>query len=448
VVGSIPGNGWDNIRKPMINAGNFAEMVMPVEHWQGTEHIDSRFFPKGTPVPFLSVGTSRSPFYLPSHIRGVAHQLVIGPTTGGKSTLLGALVAATTGIPDVRIVWLDRDYSSFVLAHALGADYRELAADGSSPICPLEYLDHENGVARLFDWFVRLFARWDIQLDEVQVADLTEALETAKSERLRTMTLLMHLVQDQRMRGVLVNYVTGGKWGHIFDGTPVEHAEPARLTVIEMRQLDELGPRAAAPATELIVHGVEVGLGKSPTFVFADEAWKLLADPVSKEWLYTGLRTFRKYNAGFIFATQSLTEVANSDYRDLLLESCYGKIFLPNSEVQGAYVREAYLKLGLTEREIEIIGSAIPQREYYFHSSLGKRKFTLDLGPIALGLCGATGIPDVALAREILAEYGPEKFLEAWLHARGLGPAPTLSIPTQELIVSQSNYANGKVAHQ
>jgi hypothetical protein len=49
VVGSIPGNGWDNIRKPMINAGNFAEMVMPVEHWQGTEHIDSGFSRRGRP---------------------------------------------------------------------------------------------------------------------------------------------------------------------------------------------------------------------------------------------------------------------------------------------------------------------------------------------------------------------------------------------------------------
>jgi type IV secretion system protein VirB4 len=216
--------------------------------------------------------------------------------------------------------------------------------------------------AWLFDWFVRLFARWDIQLDEVQVADLTETLETAKSERLRTMTLLMHLVQDQRMRGVLVNYTTGGKWGHIFDGTPAEHTEPTRLTVIEMRQLDELGPRAAAPATELIVHGVEVGLGKSPTFVFADEAWKLLADPVSKEWLYTGLRTFRKYNAGFIFATQSLTEVANSDYRDLLLESCYGKIFLPNSEVKGAYVRARGVSQSWASLSARSISSAAPSR--------------------------------------------------------------------------------------
>src|SRR6266851_4201860 len=63
----------------------------------------------------------REPFYPPSHIGGVANQLMIGPTGSGKSAALGVSVAATTGLLDARIVWLDVDYSSFVLAHALGA---------------------------------------------------------------------------------------------------------------------------------------------------------------------------------------------------------------------------------------------------------------------------------------------------------------------------------------
>ena len=72
------------------------------------------------------------------------------------------MVAGTTGLPDARIVWLDLDYSSFVLAHALGATYIELAADNSSPLAPLRHLDDENGAGWLFDWFTRLFQRWDI----------------------------------------------------------------------------------------------------------------------------------------------------------------------------------------------------------------------------------------------------------------------------------------------
>jgi type IV secretory pathway VirB4 component len=63
----------------------------------------------------------------------VANQFIIGSTGSGKSVLLGQMAAGATGLPDARIVWLDLDYSSFVLAHALGANYIELAGDNSSP---------------------------------------------------------------------------------------------------------------------------------------------------------------------------------------------------------------------------------------------------------------------------------------------------------------------------
>ena len=89
-------------------------------------------------------------------------------------------------------------------------------------------------------------------------------------------------------------------------------------------------------------------MGEAPTFIYVDEAWRMLSDEVSRDWLYAAIRTFRKRNAGITLATQSLTEIANSPYRDLLLESCPGKIFLPNAEAKGEYVREAYLKLGNT----------------------------------------------------------------------------------------------------
>jgi type IV secretion system protein VirB4 len=448
IMGTWPGDGWSNVRRPMITAGNFAELIMPVEHWPGTLFIDSPFFEKDTPVPLVCSGSGREPFYPPSHLGGVANQLIIGPTGTGKSALLGVLVAAITGLRHARIVWLDLDYSSFVLAHAMGAVYQELAADGSSPLCPLLHLDDPDGIAWLFDWFTRLFARWQIQLDEQQAADLTEALELAKSQGLRTMTLFASLIQQPRLREVLGNYIAGGKWGHIFDGEAVSQdaSGAGTVTVFEMRGLVALGERAAAPATELILHGVETAMTGNPVFIICDEAWRLLSDPVSSDWLFEAIRTFRKKNAGITLATQSLTEIANSPYRDLLLESCPGKIFLPNPEAKGEYVRNAYLKLGLSERETEIIGEAQPRRQYYFHSSYGRRLFALDLGPIELALCAATGYRDVAEARELLKQHGAAQFLDAWLHARGLGSAPEVSI-TSISRPSAISYANGRTHH-
>jgi type IV secretion system protein VirB4 len=447
IMGTWPGDGWSNVRRPMIAAGNFAELMLPVEHWAGTQFVDSPFFAKETPVPLVCSGSGREPFYPPSHLGGVANQLIIGPTGSGKSALLGVLAAAITGLPDARIVWLDLDYSSFVLAHAMDAAYQELAADASSPLCPLVHLDDPDGVGWLFDWFTRLFARWQIQLDEQQAADLTEALALAKSEGLRTMTLFASLIQQARLREVLSNYVAGGKWGHIFDGEAISQgANDSSVTVFELRGLVALGERAAAPATELILHGVETAMTGDPVFIICDEAWRLLSDPVSSDWLFEAIRTFRKKNAGITLATQSLTEIANSPYRDLLLESCPGKIFLPNPEARGEYVRTAYLRLGLSERETEIIGDAQPRRQYYFHSSQGRRLFTLDLGPLALALCAATGYRDVAEAREILERCGSAQFLDAWLHARGLGPAGEMPA-TSVAKLTEITYVNGRTHH-
>jgi type IV secretory pathway VirB4 component len=416
VLGALPGDGWSNVRRPMITAGNFAELILPVEHWPGTQFIDSPFFPEETPVPLVCGGSGKEPFGVPTHIGGVADHLVIGPTGGGKSVLLGQMVAGATGLPNAQIIWLDLDYSSFVLAHALGATYIELASDNSSSLNPLRHLDDENGAGWLFDWFTRLFQRWDIALDEVQAADLTSALDLAKQAQIRNLGIFATLLQDQRLRGVLANYITGGNWGHVFGGETIfPPSAGGAVTVYEMRRLVALGERAAAPATELILHAAETAMGAHPSFIYVDEAWRMLSDKVSAAWLFDAIRTFRKRNAGIILATQSLAEIANSTYRDLLLESCPGKIFLPNAEARGAYVRQAYLALGLAESEIEIVVQAAPRREYYFHSPAGRRLFNLNLGPVALRLCASTGAADVDRAREVLTTCGHDRFCEAWI---------------------------------
>ena len=337
-----------------------------------------------TPVPLIAKGSGGEPFYIPTHDHGVANQFILGPVGSGKSVLMGAMVAAATGIPDMRILWLDVDRSSWVLGHALGGTYLEPGHADSPPLCPFLHLDDPDGIGWTFDWFCRLFARWpDIHLDEAQTADLTRALEFARSQNLRTMTLMADFIQDARMRGVLRNYVNGGMWGHIFDGAA---DFPNRdLTVYELRSLLTFGPRAYAPAIELILNDAKTKMRDNrPTLIYVDEAKHMLSDAVSRDWLHDGIRFFRKFNAGIIMATQSLEDIANSPDRDLLLESCPGKIFLPNPEARGDFSRSLYLKFGLSEREVDIIANATPQRQYYYHSAKGRRLFTLELGPIAL----------------------------------------------------------------
>ena len=229
---------------------------------------------------------------------------------------------------------------------------------------------------------------------------------------------LAAMVQVLSLRRILSQYTELGPWGHIFDGEAGNSGECA-VRVYETRGLMALGERAAAPALEWLLHEIERECTGAPMLIFIDEAWRLLNDPVSAEWFYGALRTLRKRNAGIVMATQSLTEIASSPYCNLLLESCPAKIFLPNPEAKGEHVRDSYLKLGLTGRQIEIIARATPRSQYYYTSPLGSRLFNLDLGPIALALCGSTSHRNVQHVRELLAQ-GVDDFVEAWLGERGL----------------------------
>jgi type IV secretion system protein VirB4 len=443
--GGLPANGIDNVRRPLTLAPNHAEQVMPVGHWEGTPAIDSPFFPQDTPVPLICIGSGGEPVAVPSYIRGVGHQLVIGPTGAGKSVYLAILIAALTVLRNVRIFLLDRGYSSYVFTHALGGAYVELATDQSSPLCPFQWIERDDGISWLFDWFARLFARWLGQLiDAREAADLSEALTIAKAAGVRTMTAFRYLLHAPRLREIMGNYAHGGQWAHIFDGEPVA-GQRHTLTTYEMRHLDALGERASAPATELIVHDAEAGLGPDPTVVVIDEAQPLVASPISLPWIDRALRTFRRANGALILCTQSLAEIDNSEARALLLESTAIKTFLPNHAAQGEQVRKLYTDLGLNEKQIEIIAKGVPQRDYLCVTELGSRLFRLDLGPIARALCAATGSDDVAGARRVLAEVRQDGFLDAWLAAKGLGTAPELHSARDSMRAAAIIHSNGRV---
>ena len=96
------------------------------------------------------------------------------------------------------------------------------------------------------------------------------------------------------------------------------------------------------------------------------------------------------------------------------------KIWLPNPEIKGELVREAYSKLGLSSTDLDLLSNAVPQRQYLYTSAAGRRLFDLDLGPIARALCASTGAPDVAAAREVVNRVGRDGFVDEWLRMRGL----------------------------
>jgi len=180
-----------------------------------------------------------------------------------------------------------------------------------------------------------------------------------------------------------------------------------------------MGPRVVVPVLSYLFHRIDQRLDGRPTLIVLDEAWIMLANSVFGAKLEEWLRTLRKKKAAVVLATQSLAELANSPHRDVILDSCPTKLYLPNPEAANAASQELYRRFGLTDRQTGIVAGATPKRHYYYVSPLGRRLFQFALGPAALAFIGAGSKDDVLAARRLIREHGDDWKTE-WLRRRDL----------------------------
>jgi type IV secretion system protein TrbE len=171
-----------------------------------------------------------------------------------------------------------------------------------------------------------------------------------------------------------------------------------------------------------------------------DEAWLFLDDPVFAARIRQWLKTLRKKNVSVIFATQSLADIQNSSIAPALIESCASRIFLPNPQATEPQIRTIYQGFGLNARQIEIVATAQPKRDYYYQSRLGNRVFELGLGPVALAFASASSPPDQRAMDAIAQSMPPTEFAAAWLRHRSLDWAADL-MPSFVLPVTPSTPA-------
>jgi len=177
----------------------------------------------------------------------------------------------------------------------------------------------------------------------------------------------------------------------------------------------------------------------APTLLILDEAWLFLDDPVFSARIRQWLKTLRKKNVSVIFATQSLADIKDSSIAPAIVESCASRIFLPNPQALEPQIRSIYESFGLNGRQIEIVATSQPKRDYYYQSRLGNRVFDLGLGPVTLAFAGASTPEDQRAMDAVAAATESANFADAWLRRRGLGWAadlipefPTLPSSLQE----------------
>ncbi|MGH7292253.1 MAG: hypothetical protein ACREJT_13640, partial [Myxococcota bacterium] len=196
----------------------------------------------------------------------------------------------------------------------------------------------------------------------------------------------------------------------------------SRFQVFEVEHLMSKGEQNAVPVLLYLFHQIERRLRGVPSLLILEEEWLLLNHPVFATKIEEWLRVLRKRNCAVVFVSQSLTEVYNSPQRDLLLESCPTKVFLPNPEARNTQTGQLYRRLGLNETQVELIAHATPKRHYYYASPLGRRMLDLALGPETLSFIGISGSEEIERIRKLREQYRAA-WPAVWLEQRGLDAA-------------------------
>lgn len=426
-LGTHPGNAYANVRVPLVSTLNLAHMMPLSAVWAGPDnnaHLDDG--------PLLYATTEgHTPFRLVTHQGDVGHTLVVGPTGAGKSVLLNLLSLQFKRYADAQVFTFDKGASSRATIEALGGDFYALGdTDTGLVFQPLRDIDNEAEITWALEWVMGLFESKGVSVTPEVENTLWSALQSLASapHDQRTLTGLSALIQDGDLRLALKPFTLAGAYGHILDG----NEDKLRNSSAQAFEMEDLMHTKAlvAPVLTYLFHKLEARFDGKPTFLILDEAWVFLDDPMFAGRIREWLKVLRKKNVSVIFATQSLADIANSPIAPAIIESCLSRIFLPNNRAMEPQQRDAYDRFGLNKRQVQIIASATPKRDYYFQSHGGNRLFDLQLGPVALAFCAAGSEQDHANLDQVLDANGPDKsggdFAANWLRLKGLDWAADL----------------------
>jgi len=422
-LGSIPGNITPNIRCPLVGSLNLTHMLPLSTMWQGNKFNENDKFPPHSPPLALTISGS-TPFYLNLHVGDIGHTLIFGPTGAGKSTLLAFLVAQAKRYHSERIFAFDKGMSLYPLTLASGGDHYNIAGDKSVlAFAPLANLTKES-MAWANTWVITLLQLQGCNPTPEDKELVHHALQLHQENNGKSLTDFISNLQSSELRAALNHYSISGAMGRLLDAEE-DNLALSDFSVFEVEELMNLQLEDAIPVLLYIFYRIEKSLDGRPTFLILDEAWIMLGHPVFRDKIREWLKVLRKANCAVIIATQSLSDASKSGILDVLQESCPTKILLPNVEAfnkgsdnsWGPY--DYYNSFGLNDREIEIIATALPKREYYYKSPHGSRLFNLALGEFTLSFIGASGKKDIAKINELHDEYGNDWDVK-WLEHRGV----------------------------
>ncbi|ATS91164.1 transporter [Xanthomonas phaseoli pv. phaseoli] len=441
-LGTLPGNTFPNVRRPLVHTLNLADLLPLASLWPGLRENPCDLYPAGSPPLMHTVTTGATPFRLNLHVGDVGHTLVFGPTGAGKSTLLATMHAQFRRYRSRRrrdgsrapatVTAFDKGRSLYTLCKATGGNHYDIGSDEKDEekklsLAPLADIDSDTDALWAEEWIATCYELQALKPPTPQQkAEIHRAMDQLRAEKrqFRSMTEYVTTVQDDEVKAALTHYTLSGAMRRLLDGQE-DGLKASTYTVYEIDDLMKMGNKNAIPVLLYLFRRFERSLTGQPAMLSLDEAWVMLGHPVFAPKIREWLKELRKKNCLVIMATQSLSDAVSSGLLDVLLEQCPTKILLPNKEAHLHGTKDTpgpadlYTMFGLNSKEIQILKSGRYKRDYYYKSPLGRRLFELGLGPLALAFVAVSNKEDLAEVRHLIADHGDDWPLY-WLEHKGV----------------------------
>lgn len=421
-LGSLPGNTYANIRRPVIKTDNLADLLPLSTVYVGEPYNPCPLYPQGSRPLAVFTTDNTTPFWFNIHNNDLGHTMILGPTGTGKSTLLGIIAAQFRAYNNAQIFAFDKGNSMFPLCAGAGGSHYEIGVGESLCFCPLQKVDESpTEMAFCEEWISMLLELQGYKMSPSSKNEIHDAMTklAVQPSHLRSISNFMYLVQDKEIKEGLMPYTEKGTYKNLIDAKN-DTLGISSFIVFEMEEIMNMGDKILIPILTYIFHKIEKALKGQPSLLILDEAWVMLGHPVFRAKIREWLKVLRKANCAVVLATQSLSDAKNSGIMDVLVESCPTKILLANQNATQEEQYKLYREIGLNDKEIGIISKAAqPKKDYYLINLYGRRLVQLALGKKTLSFIGASDKESIKRIKELRTEYGADNWQEHWLEERG-----------------------------
>ncbi len=408
-MAAIPGDSRHNLRSLYLPSSCYADLSLvfspnPGQPWDA--HL-------GAECAAVLETRQKSLFWFSLHYLDLAHAVVLGTSGSGKSFLLNFLITCTQKYTP-RTVIFDIGGSYEMLTHQFGGSYLPIALkDRRFTINPFSLPPTPANKQFLFS-FVKVLIESSggftmSDQDERELYTQIGSLYHIDVSQRRLLTLL-HIL-PKHLEQYLRRWTEGGQYGDVFDN-PHDTLTFARFQTFDFAGMDEY-PQVIEPLLFYLLHRASNEIcdpAALDTFKISivDEAWRFLRNATVKQYIVEAMKTWRKFNAAMILATQSAGDLAESGMLQIVSDSCASLIFLANSRLDRNQYREAFK---LNETELDLIAGLRPKQQMLLKRPDISKVLELNVSADSYWLFTNNAV-DNNLKRRAFEQYGFEQGLK------------------------------------